>query len=71
METTTTIRQEVLEQIKASSKTRNRLAYEFDVHSATIMRWIDENNIMLTTAMALRIISEELNMQMSDILTEL
>lgn len=70
METTTTIRPDVLEQVKASSKAKNRLAYEFDVHSATITRWIESGDIMLTTAKAVRIISEELNLNATEILTE-
>jgi hypothetical protein len=68
METATNIKPEVLNQLKSNSKAKARLSYEFNVHAATIVRWIDDANLMLTTAMALRVISEELNINESEIL---
>lgn len=51
----------ILEAVKGSVKTRNRLAYDFNKVSKTIDSWIDSNSIMLTTPTALRAIREELS----------
>lgn len=48
---------------------RNRLALEMGKHQTTIMRWIDENDVMLTTATALQIIKEETGLAESELLT--
>jgi hypothetical protein len=44
---------------KDSLNLRNRLAYEMEKHGDTILRWINTNDAMLTTALALQIIREE------------
>jgi hypothetical protein len=62
------IKQEVIERLKGSQKAKNRLAYEFNKHVATINRWIDTNDVMLTTKQALKAISEELELKEKEIL---
>jgi hypothetical protein len=53
---------DVLEKVKQNKDCRNRLAYEMKVNGGTVTRWLYEvpHNIMLTTAIALQIITEEL-----------
>lgn len=62
------IKIEVIEQLKANTKAKNRLAYEFANHIMTIDRWIENNNPMLTTKTALNAISEELGIKEKDLL---
>lgn len=64
------IKQEVIDQVKGSTKAKTRLAYEFNKHQSTIDRWLEENNIALTTPMAVKAISEETGTPESEILTE-
>lgn len=54
--------------VKGNQNLRNRLAYELKKSAITIDRWIRDNDIMLTTASALKIIKEETNLQDADIL---
>lgn len=63
-----TIKTEVLEQLKKNVRLKAKLAYEFEKHGATINRWIENNDPMLTTVAALRIIKEETGLKKSDIL---
>lgn len=65
-----TIKQEVIDKIKGSQAIKGRLAYEFAKTTKTIDAWLNENDIMLTTAVGLRAISEELNMPESELITE-
>lgn len=62
------IKQEVLDLLKNNSKARYRLCYEFNAHMNAINRWIDSNDIKLTTPMGLNAISEELEIKKSEIL---
>lgn len=54
------LRNDIINKVTESMVCRNRLAYEMNVHAITVKRWLKSNNIMLTTALALLIISEEL-----------
>lgn len=54
---------------KDSLNLRNRLAYEMVKHVDTILRWINHNDPMLTTALALQILREETGMSDEEILT--
>jgi hypothetical protein len=64
------IKQDIIERIQNSTKAKTRLAYEFAKHQSTIDRWLEENNLMLTTQTALKAISEELEVAESEILIE-
>lgn len=59
-----------LKAIREKKECRIRLQYELNKTDATIYRWLDENNIMLTTAQALQIISEETGLSQEEILTD-
>lgn len=62
----------VLASVKKSKRLRTRLALGLDKHFATINRYVSENesNGDLTTATALKIISEELKLTQDEILEE-
>lgn len=62
------IKTEVLEQLKSNQKAKARLAYEFSKHIATINRWLESNDPMLTTVTALNAIKDELGLKQSEIL---
>lgn len=61
----------VINKISESKTCRNKLALEMCVHSNTIDRWLESNaeNGKLTTAMAVSIISKEIKMDKSKLLT--
>lgn len=65
------LRNEILNRITESMICRNRLAYEMNVHAITVKRWLKSNNIMLTTAIALLIISEELGIPKDQLLVDI
>lgn len=58
--------------VKDHTKCINKLAYEFDVHSRTIERRIEDNedNGPLTTVKAIQVIEEETGLTQEQILTE-
>ena len=62
------IKPKIITRIMESQKTKNRLAYEFNNHIATINRWLESNDAMLTTRTALIAISEELELTEEEIL---
>lgn len=57
-----------LDKIKANQRLRNRLAYVLDISSQSMYRHLKDNNILLTTAIALKVITEETGMPMDEIL---
>lgn len=57
-----------IDEIMGSRRCRNRLAFLLNVHPRTIDKWLKENDIMLTTALALQIISEETGLKDTQIL---
>ena len=54
--------------IRENKRCRNRLQLELERNQATIYRWLDNNDVMLTTATALQIIREETGLDDSQIL---
>ncbi len=63
---------EAFNAVKKNKKCRNRLAYEMDLSARTIDRYLLETpvNILLTTAQALEIISDETKISKSKLLTK-
>lgn len=59
-----------IDALKNNKRARARLQLDLDKSEYTINRYIDENNIMLTTATALVVIREELEMEDSELLEE-
>lgn len=57
-----------IEKIRGSRKCRERLFNEMGITMSTIYRWLDKNDIMLTTAKALTIIIEETGLTQEEIL---
>lgn len=64
------IKNKIIEKIKASKRCRNRLAYELNCSHRSVEKWLERNDIMLTTDLALKVISEEINVKKSEILIE-
>lgn len=61
---------EAISRLQGNQRVMLLLALKLDVSEATIRRWIHANNAMLTTVSALKIISEELGIKQSKLLTE-
>ena len=72
MKSAPTLSIEAINAIKENQDCRNRLAYEMGRSGRTIERYLAENpvNIILTTAQALNIISEETKIAKSKLLTK-
>lgn len=66
-----TLSNEAINAVKENQDCRNRLAYEMKRSGRTIERYLAESpvNIILTTAHALKIISEETGISNSKLLT--
>jgi hypothetical protein len=62
------VKPEVIEKLKGNVKALNRLAYEFNKHRTTVDRWVLDNNIILTTPMAVKAIAEELGIEVDQVL---
>lgn len=62
----------VAKEIKKNRKLKGLLASTFEVTGQTIENWLkgERNHLMLTTPKAVAIISEELSLTESEILTE-
>lgn len=58
-----------IEAVKKNLSAKNRLQFELEISFMTIQRWLKENNTKLTTAHALKIISEETGISQSDLLS--
>ncbi len=65
-----TVKSEIIEKLKTNSKARYRLCYEFNSHMNTIERMIENNDMRLTTPMAVTAIAEELDVKESEVLTD-
>lgn len=63
------IKPEVLKKLAGNVKALNRLAYVFAKHRTTIDRWVANNDVILTTAAAVKAISEELGITEDSVLT--
>lgn len=59
-----------IEKISGNSRIMNLLAAEFACSEATIRRWINKNDRMLTTASALKVIESETGLKHSQLLTK-
>ena len=64
------IKKKVLEKIRQSNRMLGLLIIENDVHPNTILRWVKDNDEMLTMAKNLNLISTELNLKQSEILED-
>ena len=66
------IKNEIIEIMRKNSRVKVRLAYELKVSYPSVRRWITENkpNGSLTTAKAIEIISDELQVANHSILVE-
>lgn len=62
--------QKAVEAIKNNKRARARLQLDLDKSEYTINKYIAENDIMLTTAQALKVIREETGLEDSEILEE-
>jgi hypothetical protein len=69
------IKKEIANRLKDNSRAKHGLAYEFNVYVTTIDNWIKKNNegmpTNLTNPSAIEIISKELSIDKSNMLTEL
>lgn len=62
------IKQTVLEQIRKNKVLKAKLQIALDKAAPTIQRYLDDNDIMLTTTAALVVIKEELSLTEDEIL---
>lgn len=60
------IKKSILVSLKESIQARNRLGYTFEVAPRTIDRWIADNNPILTSVTAMKVIKEELGLTKSE-----
>lgn len=65
-----TLRTEIIEKIRKNKKLKLDLAYALDRSPSTIQRYLDNNDIMLTTEIALIKISNSLKVPKNNLLTE-
>lgn len=63
-----TIKDDVLEMIRQSKVCKAKLQIELDKSAPTIQRYLDDNDIMLTTASSLAVISKEFGLKEKEIL---
>lgn len=61
---------EAIEAVKKSLPAKNRLQSELEKSYLTVQRWLKENNTKLTTAHAMKIISEETGIPYENLLSE-
>lgn len=60
---------DALKKVRENQRLRNRLTLEMEKHPDTIKRWLASNDERLTMAQPLQIISEELGVEKSELLT--
>ena len=63
------LKPEIITQITGNSRIQNRLQLAFNISYFTARRWIQDNNVILTTVTALNIISEETKIPVNDLLS--
>ncbi len=61
------LKEQTLKQIRNSKICKAKLQIALNKSAPTIQRYLDENNIMLTTITALTVISQEINIDVSDL----
>lgn len=64
------INKKTMELLRKSKKTKAKLQLALDKSAATIQRYIDSNDIMLTTAIAVTAIANGLNIPKSKVLCD-
>jgi len=62
------IQEQVIKQIRKSKSCKLRLQVALDRSAPTIQRWLDTNDIMLTTSKALEVIRSEFKLSDKQIL---
>jgi transcriptional regulator with XRE-family HTH domain len=64
------IKQEIIDKLKerANIKVRNAIAVRMEVGAPTVEKWLSNNSVMLTTADTLEVISEKLDIPVSELL---
>lgn len=68
IDTKTRITAQTLEKMNKSNGVKVKMGLAFDKGYHTIQRWINSNDVMLTTADSLRIIQEELHISAEEAL---
>lgn len=61
------LKEKTLKQIRNSKICKAKLQIALNKSAPTIQRYLDENNIMLTTITALNVISQEIKIDISDL----
>ncbi len=61
------LKEKTLKQIRNSKICKAKLQIALNKSAPTIQRYLDENNIMLTTITALTVISQEINIDVTDL----
>lgn len=64
------LKKNIIEELRRNPGIRGRLCADLGKSYPTVQRWVEENHTMLTTAAALRIISEEMGLTNDEILEE-
>jgi len=62
------IRLSVIEMIKSDNVVKNKLAISLNKSYVTIQRYINNNDVMLTTAAAMEVLRSELNLSNDELL---
>ena len=70
MTTEIRLKADVIQMIRTNQQLKNKLLLGLDMSHTTLYRHLDTNSDKLTTATALKIISEDLNISKEDLLTE-
>lgn len=66
----TTISEAAIKKIRGNQRCMGRLVTHFNKHYMTIIRWLDEKNVILVTPDAVQIITEETELTRDEILEE-
>ena len=61
------LKEKTVKQIRNSKICKAKLQIALNKSAPTIQRYLDENNIMLTTITALTVISQEINIDVTDL----
>ena len=66
--TTLLLTQKAIDAVKNCQAAKNRLQFELKVSPSTVHRWLKSNDIVLTTAHSMKIISEETGLSPKELL---
>ena len=64
------LRPEVILHIRGNQGLKNKLQMELDISHSTLYRYLDINSDRLTTATALKVISEDMKKSKDELLTD-